>query len=366
MTAVHEPLDNRIFHKECRALAEAGYDVTLIVPHPHDEEIRGVRLRAISPPRNRLDRFTRTHLRIYREARRQDAAIFHFHDPELIPLGLLLRAQGKQVIYDSHEDLKKHIMAKYWISPRIQRIVGWCARLVERLGVLSFAAIVAATPSIERNFPPRKTIKVQNFPRLDEIKAGTKRHRDRDPSIVYIGGLRAVRGIREMLLAMELLPPDYEARLELGGTFMPPELEAEARAMPGWKHVRFHGWVDRDQVTEILREARVGLAVLHPIPNLVEAQPTKIYEYMAAAIPVVASDFPLYREIVEGAGCGILVDPLDPHAIVKATTWLFDHPEEAEEMGLSGQKAAHEKYNWKVESDRLIDLYGKLLGRRAG
>lgn len=120
-----------------------------------------------------------------------------------------------------------------------------------------------------------------------------------------------------------------DARLQMGGTFAPKPLEAEVRALAGWSRVDFHGWVGREDVREILSRVRAGLVLFHPMPNHVRAQPNKLFEYMAAGLPVIASDFPLWREIVEGAGCGLLVDPKDPQAIAEAMQWILDHPEEA-------------------------------------
>jgi glycosyltransferase involved in cell wall biosynthesis len=81
---------------------------------------------------------------------------------------------------------------------------------------------------------------------------------------------------------------------------------------------------------------------------------------MAAGLPIITSDFPLFREIFQASGCGILVDPLNPQAISEAIKWLLDHPQEAEAMGLRGRQLVFSRYNWNNEGGKLVSLYGRL------
>lgn len=362
-TSVHPSFDVRIMHKECKTLSRQGYSVSLLAAGeesvPLDED--GVRVELIPRPRNRLERVIKTALRLHKEARKRDADIYHFHDPELIPVGLALRFARKKVIYDVHEDLPKQILSKPWIPPPLRRLVAKAADIVERLAARYVDGIVAATPAIAGRFPKDKTVVVQNFPLLSELAlAEPIPYNQRPLNVVYVGGITAIRGAVEMVQAMELLPRHLPARLLMAGAFDAPALEAAVRQLPGWNRVEFLGWLDRPKVVDLLRRARVGLVVLHPTANYQEAYPVKMFEYMAAGIPVVASDFPLWRQIVEEAGCGLLVDPLDAQAIARAITWLLEHPEEAEAMGQRGRQAVLEKYHWEREAEKLLELYGRL------
>ena len=132
--------------------------------------------------------------------------------------------------------------------------------------------------------------------------------------------------------------------------------------MVGWSKVRFHGWSSRTEVANILGDVRAGLVVLHPLKNYIDSFPTKMFEYMAIGLPVIASDFPLWRRIISDVNCGLFVDPQNPEAIAKAMQWILDHPQEAEDMGRRGRKAVEEVYNWKSESVKLANLYESLLG----
>jgi glycosyltransferase involved in cell wall biosynthesis len=362
MTSVHPAFDTRIYHKQCRTLADEGYEVVLIAQHNADEEREGIRIKAVSTPRSRLGRVFGTSCAVLVKAFNEGTtAVYHFHDPELIPGGLFLRLLGRKVIYDVHENVPKQISGKGWIPRDLRAVVGWGVGLLERLGARLFSGVVAATPAIACRFPSAKTVLVQNTPILGELQVSNPTpYVERPPWVAYVGGITPTRGIREMVSAFYRLPESFGTRLRLAGSFMPESLKHDVQAIPGWDRVDYMGWQSREQVASLLDVARIGLVVLHPLPNYVEAQPVKLFEYMSAGIPVIASDFPLWRKIIDEAGCGLLVDPLDPEAIAEAIQYLIVHPVEAQEMGERGQKTVLEKYNWGMEAERLLSLYRRM------
>jgi len=305
---------------------------------------------------------TKTLWQLYRAAIKENALIYHFHDPELIPVGILLKRKGRWVIYDVHENVTEHMFLKEWIPFRLRPLIGKGARFAEWLGTKLFDGILAATPAIATRFPSSKTIILRNFPNLNELNENNSiPYRERPPILLYLGGISKPRGAREMVLATELLPEHLRAQLYLAGSFSPAELECQITELAGWKRVKFLGWQSREEVARLLGRSRIGLVVLHPTRSYLESYPIKLFEYMSAGIPVVASDFPLWCEIIEKIGCGILVNPLDPEAIAKAIQWLLEHQAEAEEMGERGQKAVREHYNWDVEAKKLLTFYENLL-----
>jgi glycosyltransferase involved in cell wall biosynthesis len=180
-------------------------------------------------------------------------------------------------------------------------------------------------------------------------------------TITYVGGIGPTRGTREVVEAISILPNSLQAQFVLVGRFKPPELLDELQKMPGWERVKFVGWQSRERVRNLLSKTRVGVVTLLPVLNYVQSYPTKLFEYMSAGIPVVASDFPIWRQIVEEVGCGLLVDPLNPQDIADALTWLLEHPEEAEAMGRRGQKAVYTSFNWDTEAQKLIRFYEKVV-----
>lgn len=366
LSSVHEPFDTRIFYKECAALAAAGHDVSLVAPYEGDVEDSLVHVHPITPRRGRLNRMTRTVCEVYRTARKLDADVYHFHDPELIPVGLLLKWRGKHVVYDAHEDLPRQMRSKYWIPRWLRGPLAIVVELLERPAARWFDAVVAATPSIARRFPAALTVVVRNYPIATEFASVAGEGYDaRAQTVVYVGAITEPRGARQMVAAMGCLPQRFDALLELVGTFTPTLLEGELVLEDAWSRVVYHGYQKRDGVASVLSRARLGLVVLQPRPNYLEALPVKLFEYMAAGIPCVVSDFPLWREIVESAQCGLLVDPSDPEAIAAAIAWLLENESEAKAMGERGREAVESEYNWQGEAKKLVELYAKLTGEPA-
>jgi glycosyltransferase involved in cell wall biosynthesis len=361
-TTNHQPYDTRVFLKECRSLAAAGYDVCLVVPHDTAEVRDGVRIEPLPKPDGRRARMTRTVWHAYRRVLALSPDIVHLHDSELIPIGWLLKARGHRVVLDAHEDRPKQVLSKPWIRPWLRPAVAAATRVMERLAAWGFDRVIAATPSIARTFPPHKTSVVQNFPIEGELVVSDGiPYADRPPEFVFVGGITAIRGAREMVRAMAGVPAELGASLTLAGRFDPPSLEEEVRLEPGWDRVRAVGWRSREQVADLLARAVGGLVLYHPEPNHVDAQPNKLFEYLSAGVPIIASDFPLWRSLVDEARCGLLVDPLDPAAIATALTWLLEHPDEAAEMGERGRAAVAERFNWSHEAAVLIDTYAELM-----
>lgn len=363
LTSAHHAFDARILDKECKSLRRRGYDVVEVARHSGDDVVDGVRIKSVPKPGGRLSRVLLCAWRVYREGLRQNADVYHFHDPELIPAALLLRARGKRVIYDIHEDLPRTVQYKTYIPRWLHRPIISVTERLENLVARRFSGLVAATPTIAERFQPLNpnTVVVQNFPKLEVMGAPAQRRwHDRPQSVAYIGSLTGARGVREVVEAVGLLPPAIGGTLTLAGWFTDHGFEQELRRLPAWQRVDWRGRVRPEEIAGILSQVRAGLVVLHPEPNFLLAYPVKLFEYMAAGLPVIASDFPMWRRIVTDANCGLLVDPFDVRAIAQAIEFLLTHPEEAQEMGRRGRVAVERTYNWAAEERKLFDIYARL------
>lgn len=361
LSSAHRGLDMRIFQKECVSLAQAGYDTHLVIAASPAEvrkaAAQGVSLHAMSPAGGRLGRMIGQAWRCYRIARKLDADIYHFHDPELIPYGVLLKLAGKRVIYDVHEDLPRDILDKEWIPPWMRKLVAGASECIEDMGARWFFDIVAATPFIVRRFQRVRanSVNVNNYPKPAELvpPAGSSA---RKKQVCYAGGIERIRGLKVIVAALPLMS---DVRLALCGRFSDPAFEEELRAMPGWRQVDYLGYIDRPELQRVMSESVAGLVTLFPIPGYVDSNPTKMFEYMSAELPVIASDFPLWRRILEETGAGICVDPHSPQAIAGAVLGIMDNPEEAVRMGKAGRAAILGKYNWPNEARALLELYAR-------
>jgi glycosyltransferase involved in cell wall biosynthesis len=365
MTSVHAWHDPRILHKECRTLARAGHDVHLVAPSRDGAApaVDGITVHLVPLPPSRLRRAVATVASILRTAASLRADVYHFHDPEFLVWAPLLRLVTRRpVIYDAHEDLREAVKSKGWIPAAIRPWLGWFVGLVEEK-LSHIVHVVTATPQIAARFPrhPSCTV-VRNFPLLAEFpEHGAPRAPAASGHVVYVGGVSRPRGAVEMIAALE--HAREEITLSLAGAWESGELRRECGRLSGWRCVRERGFLGRKEVAALLGDSQVGLVLLHPLPRYLESYPVKLFEYMAAGLPVLASDFPLWRSLIGGFDCARFVDPQDVRAIAAALDWFATHPREAAAMGERGRRAVVEHFTWENEGRRLVALYERMAAR---
>ena len=360
IATLHKRHDTRILLKECVSLSEAGFEIVLVVGDGEgDADYNGVKIVDVGRPKGRFASRLIPMWRAARRLRTLSPDVVHFHDAMFLPLAISLAIGGQRIIYDVHEDHPREVMESRFARPLLH-IASFGYSVLEWIGARIFTRIVSATPHIATRFPELKTITVQNFPLLQELVAADQvSYPSRSAQFTYVGGISANRGIQEMVDAMVTLPRE-DAVLALAGSFATISLHKEMERRQGWRRVTFWNWLSRVGVADLLGSSRAGLVLFHPLPNNMAGQPNKLFEYMSAGLPVIASDFPLWRRIVEDANCGLLVNPLDPTAIAAAMAWVLDHPEEAEQMGKNGRQAVLNTYNWDHEAEKLIYVYTSL------
>ncbi len=360
ITSAHPPEDVRIFHKECVSLAKAGYDVYLVA-RGESYEKNGVHIAGFGEVTGgRLKRMTLLARRAYKTALALDADVYHFHDPELLPYGLKLKRKGKKVVFDSHENTLDSILGKAWIPVPLRRLVYYWFKGRQEKVCKEIDAVITVTPRMTeffRRLNPRPT-QVTNFPILAEAPPPAA---PQPGTLVFAGAISPVYNHHIIIRVLEKFP---ECRYVLCGHVEDGYLQ-ELEALPAWKQVRYLGSLPHDEIPALLSKCAVGMAVASYTRNggwkNGTLGNTKIYEEMMAGLPVICTDFVLWRELVDRWHCGICVEPEDPDAIAAAIQYLLDHMEEARRMGENGRRAVEEEFNWGVEEKKLLALYKEIL-----
>lgn len=359
LTSVHSHMDIRIFIKECQSLASEGYEVHLVAPNAPNSIVKGINIHGVKndEKKGRLNRMTKTVYQVYKKGLEIDADIYHFHDPELIPVGIKLKKKGKKIIYDIHEDLPRAIMSKTWVKPFIRKFVANIFEIFENKSAKKFDYLVTATPFITKRFEKiNNTININNYPLLDELKMieDFSKQKKKLNAVCYVGGISKIRGVNQLLEASEHI----NGEIIFAGPISSEDIKNK---MNNLENVRYVGILDRKKVRDLLNSSIGGIVTFLPEPNHINAQPNKMFEYMSAGIPVIGSNFPLWKEIIDRKQCGICVDPMNPKAISDAINYLIEHPNKARDMGENARLAIEEEYNWEAESEKLISLYKKLI-----
>ena len=367
MTDAHGQEDVRIFLKECTSLAQNGYEVYQ-VSRGTTYDKNGVHLVGVGEiSGNRFTRMTKGARAVYQAAKVLDADIYHFHDPELLPYGLKLKKQGKKVIFDSHEDFSEQILDKRWIPLPLRKLVSFLYRWYAAHVVKQLDAVIVVTPTMIDKFErcARKVAMITNYPNLEDISfSRLEEHlssaEQKVCRLCFAGGIIPQWSHAVIIRTLEQLP---DVRYTLIGPVKETYL-AELATLPAWNQVDYLGKMSHEQAMGILPSCAVGMAILTPnsntSKNIGTLGNTKLFEEMMAGIPVVCTDFVLWREIIDKYHCGICVTPDNREEIIAAVRYLADHPEEARQMGKRGRRAVEEEYNWKTQEEKLLDLYANI------
>ncbi len=366
LTSAHSAFDIRIFHKQAKTLVSVGYDVTLIAQHNKNEIVDGVKIIALPKPQNRFYRIFFFTKKVYKIALAQKTDVYHFHDPEFLPWALLLRLKTRaKIIYDSHEDVPKQILSKKWVPRFLRFPISIFFNFIEKQITRNFDAVIAVTPAVADKFLAPQKIYLANYPKLKYFNLLSSRSKQRNNpkkfTIIYAAGLTRIRGIKEIIEAYGLLLSNYPIRFKLAGNFSEKEFESEIKKNVIWKKIDYLGFLPLSAVYQHFATADIGLICLLPEPNHIDSSPNKMFEYMAAGLPVVASHFPAWKKIIEENQCGLCVDPNNPRTIAKAIEYLVQNPDKAKEMGENGKMAVKQKYNWNIEERKLLNLYEDLI-----
>jgi len=355
VTTVHQPFDTRIFHKEAKTLAKAGYEVTLIAQNNKNEEVDGIKIIALANCKNRFNRIFSLSWKALKLALHQNCDIYHFHDPELIFIGVILKLFNKKVIYDVHEDLPKQVIYKKWLGNNFFKVIlSFLINVIEKICSIFFDYIITVTEHIAERFPKGKTVVIRNFPILeliDNIKQYS--YNKERPIVIYAGGLTSIRGIKEIIKAMGF--KGNKAELWLLGKWQSEKLKKECEMLKGWENTQYLGFFSLNKVLSYMKLADIGVCIMHPAENYINGLPVKAFEYMACSLPIIMSDF--YSEHKTFSKCALFAKPNNPKDIADKIMFLLNHSDKRGRLGDRGRELIEEEYSWESESKKLLKMY---------
>lgn len=364
ISSVHNNNDTRIFTKQCKTLANIGHQVTLVITDEEDNVRDGVKIKALKKRSTALMRllFNIPQILFYTIRNKHD--VYHAHDPELLPVLFLLHLLGRKVVYDMHENFPKQLKHKK-VSKVVKWFVGKLWPFMEKV-VLSRINVVFAETSYKDDYGyVTQSVEVLNMPILEHLGSMNK-NKDKDEknfSIGYVGAITEDRYCLKILeVLLKLQNQGINIRFDLIG---PVDRQSTQDFIDDYskklKNFHYYGRLPPEESWNIISSCDVGVSVLMPIPNYIDSYPTKMFEYIALGLPVIASDFELYKGIIEKNKVGICVSPLNVNEFESALLRLREDQSLLQEMKDNTQGILERNYSWSNELNKLDSFYSGIV-----
>ncbi|MBS3741618.1 MAG: glycosyltransferase [Candidatus Cloacimonetes bacterium] len=353
-SSVHNWRDTRIFCKQAVSLAKKFY-VELHAPADFTfKKVGGVNVVGLPKWKKRKDR-SKIALELWKRIRKSDCDIFHFHDPELIFHGIFVRLiRNKKTIFDVHENIPRQILSKDYIkSHLLRKIISILFFILEFIACRFFNKVIVAGEDILKN--EKKRIIINNYPIVRKNEKITKKNLER---LAYLGSITKIRGIEEILLAIQKINTSYYKNLKLIAIGPFKNVDYKEYILQKFdKELEYLGIMKQSDAFKIIRKCFVGIALYQPVPNHYCLRSNKVFEYLDLGLPVV---YPYYKDWVKKLSdgeVGYAVKPDDIDEIAQKVNYLSENEETVEKLSKNAKKLVSEKYSWKMEEKKLINLY---------
>lgn len=357
---VHVYDDIRIFHKEAKTLSDNGYEVTIIARAQEDFIQENIKIRGIKY-KNRKERFLLSY-KILKMALENKYNVYHIHNPETIPIGVVLKIINKKVVYDCHENFVEKIDSRQWIPGILKGISKFGVIVMEKLAGIMFNKIIVTQAEVGERIG-KGCILIENPPILDMRDKITVKYNaffDDVIKLCYIGSITEDRGIFNIIDVIEEVNKSHECILNLAGPCDEIILN-QLKSKKGYKYVKYHGRLEQLEAFKLLNESDIGMITILDRGGYRNTNPNKLFEYMMFGKPFIASNFEKWKESIHGCDCGIFVNPDDKKQIAYYIEQLYSNNDMYHKMSFNGEEFIRYNYNWGKEGKKLLDMYLKIL-----